>query len=385
MREYLLVLLVAASTTYLLSGLCRRVALRTGAVARVRDRDVHAIPIPYFGGVAMLGGVTAAFVMAINLPFLGRNLLIQHDFQAVLIAGVVICIVGVIDDLYELNAIAKLAGQVLAAGVVVVNGVKMLWIPLPNSIISLDDSISIAITVFFIVLCSNAVNYVDGLDGLAGGVVAIGSLAFFTYSYLLVAERELPRATTASLLTVAIAGVCLGFLPHNFFPARMFMGDSGALLLGLLLATSTISLTGQIDSSGLQGEGYGLMAAYLPLILPLAIMALPFLDFMLAFLRRTYAGKWFWVADKQHLHHRLLEQGHSHRRAVILMYIWSALISFGAIAIGLRPEWPTVAVVLGAVGVLVFFTIGSGQHDPDSERDVRRAERAAEARIHDLP
>lgn len=384
MREYLLVLLVAASTTYLLSGLCRRVALRTGAVARVRDRDVHAIPIPYFGGVAMLGGVIAAFVMAINLPFLGRNLLIQHDFQAVLIAGVVICIVGVLDDLYELNAVAKLAGQVLAAGLVVANGVKMLWIPLPNSIISLDDSISIAITVFFIVLCSNAVNYVDGLDGLAGGVVAIGSLAFFTYSYILVAERELPRATTASLLTVAIAGVCLGFLPHNFFPARMFMGDSGALLLGLMLATSTISLTGQIDSSGLSTEGSGLMAAYLPLILPLAIMALPFLDFVLAFLRRTYAGKWFWVADKQHLHHRLLDQGHSHRRAVILMYIWSALISFGAIAIGLSPQWPTVAVVLGLGGILVFFTIGS-DGDPQIQRKVRRAERVAEARVHDLP
>lgn len=384
MREYLLVLLVAAATTYLLSGLCRRMALRFGAVARVRDRDVHAIPIPYFGGLAMLGGVIAAFVLAINLPFLGKNLLIQHDFQAVLIAAVVICAVGVLDDLFELNAVAKLAGQVLAAGLVVANGVKMLWIPLPNSIISLDDSISIAITVFFIVLCSNAVNYVDGLDGLAAGVVAIGSLAFFSYSYILVAERELSRATTASLLTVAIAGVCLGFLPHNFFPARMFMGDSGALLLGLLLATSTISLTGQIDSSGLSAEGSGLMAAYLPLILPLAIMALPFLDFVLAYLRRTNAGKWFWVADKKHLHHRLLEQGHSHRRAVILMYIWSALISFGAIAIGLHPEWQTVALVIGLAMILLFFTIGGGSDHPDVDRGVRKAERVAEARVQDL-
>lgn len=385
MREYLLVLLVAASTTYLLSGLARRLALRTGAVARVRDRDVHAIPIPYFGGVAMLGGVVATFLVAINLPFLGRNQLIQHDFQAVLIAAVIICIVGTLDDLFELNAIAKLAGQVLAAGLVVANGVKMLWIPLPNSIISLDESISIAITVFFIVLCTNAVNYVDGLDGLAAGVVAIGALAFFLYSYILVAELALPRATTASLLTVAIAGICLGFLPHNFFPARMFMGDSGAMLLGLLLATSTISLTGQIDSSGLQADSSGLMAAYLPLILPLAIMALPFLDFVLAFLRRTYAGTWFWVADKQHLHHRLLEAGHSHRRAVIIMYVWSALISFGAIAIGLRPEWPTVALVLGAFLVVTFFTVSRRGGDPASEEVVRRAERAAEARVQDLP
>lgn len=385
MTEYLLVLFVTVATTYLLSGLCRRLALRTGAVARVRDRDVHAIPIPYFGGVAMLGGVAVAYVVAIHLPFLGRNQLIQHDFQAVLIAGVVICAVGVLDDLFELNAITKLAGQFVAAGLVVANGVKMLWIPLPNSIISLDDSISIAITVFFIVLCSNAVNYVDGLDGLASGVVAVGALAFFAYSYLLVASLQLPRATTASLLTIAIAGVCVGFLPHNFFPARMFMGDSGALLLGLLLATSTISLTGQIDSSGLQAADTGLMAAYLPLILPLAIMALPFLDFMLAFLRRTYAGTWFWVPDKQHLHHRLLEQGHSHRRAVILMYIWSALISFGVILIGFNPHWPVVAAVLGAIGVVTFFTIGSGRSVGSRNEAVRRAERHAEARIHDLP
>lgn len=386
MREYLLVLLVAAATTYLLSGVCRRLALRTGAVARVRDRDVHAIPIPYFGGIAMVGGVAAAYVLAVNLPFLGRNLLIEHDFRAVLIAGVVICGVGVLDDLFELSAVAKLAGQVLAAGIVVANGVKMLWIPLPNSIISLDDSISIATTVFFIVLCTNAVNYVDGLDGLAAGVVAIGALAFFAYSYVLVRDLDVSRATTASLLTMAIAGVCLGFLPHNFFPARMFMGDSGAMLLGLMLATSAISLTGQIDSSALQEEGSGLMAAYLPLILPLAIMALPFLDFVLAFLRRTYAGTWFWVADKRHLHHRLLEHGHSHRRAVMLMYVWSALISFGAIVIGRNPIWPIVAVVLGLMGVLTFLTVGSQRWtDPESDQLVRRAERAAEARIHDLP
>ena len=386
MTEYLLVLFVTATVTYLLSGLCRRLALRTGAIARVRDRDVHAVPIPYFGGLAMLGGVTVAYIVATHLPFLGRNLLIRHDIRAVLIAAVVICAVGVLDDLYELNAITKLAGQVLAAGVVVANGVKMLWIPLPNTIISLDDSISIAITVFFIVLCSNAVNYVDGLDGLASGVVAIGALAFFAYSYLLVASLALPRATTASLLTIAIAGICLGFLPHNFFPARMFMGDSGALLLGLLLATSTISLTGQIDSSGLHSTETGLMAAYLPLILPLAIMALPFLDFLLAFLRRTYAGTWFWVADKQHLHHRLLDQGHSHRRAVILMYVWSALISFGVILIGFHPRLPVVAGVVGAMGVVTFFTVGRRRRiDPAAKRGVRRAERQAEARIQDLP
>lgn len=384
MREYLLVMLVAAATAYLLSGLCRRIALRTGAVAKVRDRDVHAIPIPYFGGVAMFFGVAAAFLVATRLPNLGRNQLIQHDFQAVLIAAAVICLVGVIDDLFELNAIAKMAGQILAAGLVVANGVKMLWIPLPDSIISLDDSASIAITVFFIVLCSNAVNYVDGLDGLAAGVVAIGALAFFGYCYLLVAEQDLPRATTSSLITVAVAGACIGFLPHNFFPARMFMGDSGAMLLGLLLATSTITLTGQIDSAALNENTRGVVAAYLPLVLPLAILALPFLDFVLAYARRTIAGKWFWVADKQHLHHRLLERGHSHRRAVLLMYVWTALISFGAIAVFLSQHWAVLVLVVVLAAGLSWLTIGPG-NKPTVEADevTRRHERIAEARVQD--
>ena len=357
MREYLLVLLVAAATTYVVSGLCRRLALRTGALAKVRDRDVHTVAMPYFGGVAMLAGVAAAFVLAWQLPFLGRQPLVQQDSRAVLIAAAVICLVGVLDDLFDLSALAKFSGQVLAAGIVVALGVRMFWIPLPNQTISLDSSASIAITVFFIVLCSNAVNFVDGLDGLATGVVCIGALAYFTYSYLLTVTQDLTRATTASLITVAIAGVCLGFLPHNFFPARMFMGDSGALLLGFLLATSTISLTGQIDTSQLETSG-GLIPTALPLVLPLAILALPFLDVMLAYIRRTYAGRWWFVPDKQHLHHRLLERGHSQRGAVLLMYVWSALVSFGVIALGGLRSWVSVLVIAALALILLLITVG---------------------------
>ena len=291
--------------------------------------------MPYFGGVAMFFGVLAAIVLAWQLPFLGRQVLVQQDSLAVLIAAAVICAVGVLDDLYDLSALTKFAGQVLAAGIVVALGVRMLWIPLPGQLVSLDFGASVAITVFFIVLCSNAVNFVDGLDGLATGVVGIGACAFFAYSYVLVVTQDLTRATTSSLITVAIAGACLGFLPHNFFPARMFMGDSGAMLLGLLLATSTISLTGQLDPSQLADGQGGLMPLVLPLVLPLAILALPFLDLTMAFVRRTYAGRWWFLPDKQHLHHRLLERGHSQRRAVLLMYVWSALVSFGVIVLGL--------------------------------------------------
>jgi UDP-GlcNAc:undecaprenyl-phosphate GlcNAc-1-phosphate transferase len=354
-REYLLVMLIGAAVTYLTSGLCRRLALRMGAMAKVRDRDVHTIEMPYLGGVAMLTGVAAAILLAWQLPFLGRQSLVQQDSRAVLVAAAVICVVGVLDDIFELPPLAKFAGQVVAAGIAVAMGVKMLWIPLPGQTVSLDGSASIAITVFFIVLCSNAVNFVDGLDGLATGVVGIGALAFFAYSYLLTVTQDLTRATTSSLITVAIAGACLGFLPHNFFPARMFMGDSGAMLLGLLLATSTISLTGQIDTSQLADGSGRLIPTVLPLVLPLAILALPFLDLAMAFVRRTYAGRWWFVADKQHLHHRLLQRGHSQRRAVLLMYAWSALVSFGVIILGLvgSRDWEPVAVI----GLLVIFAV----------------------------
>ncbi len=378
MREYLLILVIAAAVTFLISGLCRRLALRTGALAKVRDRDVHTIEMPYFGGVAMLAGVTAAVVLSWQLPFLGRQPTVLQDSAAVLLAAAVICLVGVLDDIFELPALAKFAGQVLAAGIAVALGVKMLWIPLPNETILLDGTTSVAITVFFIVLCSNAVNFVDGLDGLATGVVGIGALAFFAYSYLLTVTEDLTRATTASVITVAIAGACLGFLPHNFFPARMFMGDSGAMLLGLLLATSTISLTGQIDTSQLQDGRGGLVPTVLPLVLPLAILALPFLDLVLAFVRRTYAGRWWFVADKQHLHHRLLERGHSQRRAVMLMYIWSALVSFGVIIFGLvrtERQWTVVAVAAVMALVLLVITLG---------RPVRPASQTSRARALSL-
>jgi UDP-GlcNAc:undecaprenyl-phosphate GlcNAc-1-phosphate transferase len=360
-REYLLVLVIAVAVTYLASGLCRRLAFRIGALARVRDRDVHTVEMPYFGGIAMFAGVAAAMLLSVSLPFLGSEPTVREDSRAVLIAAGVICLVGVLDDVYELPPLAKFAGQVLAAGIAVALGVKMLWIPLPGQILSLNASASVAITVFFIVLCSNAVNFVDGLDGLATGVVGIGAGAFFAYSYLLAYFEDLTRATTASLITVAIAGACIGFLPHNFFPARMFMGDSGAMLLGLLLATSTISLTGQIDTSALQEGPAGLVPAILPLVLPLAILALPFLDLSMAFVRRTYAGRWWFLPDKQHLHHRLLERGHSQRRAVMLMYVWSALVSFGVIVLGLvrtDRQWTVVMVIAVCALVLLLITLG---------------------------
>lgn len=356
MREYLLVALVAAGVTYVGASLARRLAFRFNAVALVRDRDVHTKPIPYFGGLAMLAGITAALIVATNLPWLGRFELVQRDAWAVFVASVVICTVGVIDDMVELGALAKIAGQVMAAGIVVLNGIKFYWIPLPDRIVSLDDASAIAIAVFVILVCVNAINLMDGLDGLAAGVVGIGAAAFFVYAYLLSFEQELVRATTSSLLTVGLVGVCLGFLPHNIHRARMFMGDSGSMLLGFLLATSMISLTGQLDPSRIDATGNALISAYLPLILPVAAMALPFIDLVSAYVRRTIAGRLWFQADKQHLHHRMLMLGHTHRAAVSLLWLWSAVIAFGVVLIGLTDTWWSYATLVVGLAVAARLT-----------------------------
>ncbi|HJE52141.1 MAG TPA: undecaprenyl/decaprenyl-phosphate alpha-N-acetylglucosaminyl 1-phosphate transferase [Tessaracoccus flavescens] len=366
MREYLLVFLVAVGTTYLFSGLCRTIAVRTGALATVRNRDVHTYPIPYYGGVAMFGGLAIALFLAVQMPFLGRHASVGYDATAVIWAALIICAIGVLDDKYDLPALVKLGGQVLAAGVAVLGGVRIFWIPLPDRIISLDPATSILITVLFIAVCVNAVNFVDGLDGLAAGVVAIGSGAFFSYSYFLAYEQDFVRATTASLITVATCGIAVGFLFHNYHPAKMFMGDSGAMLLGMLMAMSAISFTGQMDPSVLENTG-DLLPALLPILLPLAAIALPLLDLTLAWVRRTWKGQHVFAADKQHLHHRLIARGHSHWGAVLLMWGWSAVFSIGLVVIGLTGTsmavWGVAAAVV-LIGVLTIWPVRSTPYQP---------------------
>ena len=355
MREYLLVLLIAAGTTYLLAGLCRRIAVRMGALAKVRTRDVHTEPIPYFGGVAMFGGLAVALLVATNMPFLGRFATVAHDASAVVWASLIICAIGVLDDMYDMPAIVKLGGQVLAAGVAVLGGVRFFWIPLPNGgLFSPDDITAIAVTVIVIVVCVNAVNFVDGLDGLAAGLIAIGGTAFFGYTYLLTQDTNpTDYSDLASLATVALVGACLGFLPHNFNPARLFMGDAGSLLLGLLLAAATISMVGNIDPSA-QVSRNAEVALYLPIVLPLAIMSIPLLDMTLAVVRRTRRGQRPWHPDTQHLQHRMLAIGHTHRRAVLLLYLWAGIVAFGVTSFAFVEGFlPVVAIAAATLLALV--------------------------------
>ncbi|MCL1922371.1 MAG: undecaprenyl/decaprenyl-phosphate alpha-N-acetylglucosaminyl 1-phosphate transferase [Propionibacteriaceae bacterium] len=366
MREYGIIFLVAVAVCFCLTPACRSLALRLGAVAQVRDRDVHDTSTPYFGGLAMLGGLAAATLMASKMPFLSRYPTVLGDSLTILAAAAVMCIIGLIDDLVELNALMKIGGQMLAAGILVLGGVQMRWIPWKTGVLVLDQAAGILISFLFIFLCTNAVNLIDGLDGLAAGIVAISGTAFFIYAYWLTVGEGLVRATTSAFATAAICGICIGYLPHNFHPAKIFMGDSGAMLLGLLFAASTISLTGQIDPTTLSGSQLGLFVAYIPLVLPLVALGLPLLDLFAAYTRRTWKGVWWFVADKQHVHHHLLQRGHSQRRAVIMMYAWTALLAFSAMFLGLFPSWLTLFIAASALmSTLIFVLVTGRKTTPD--------------------
>lgn len=351
MKVYLLILAVAAAVTYVAVPLVRHLALVAGALTPVRARDVHSAPTPRLGGVAMFVGLASAVAVASQIPYL-TNVIDSSAWAVVLGAGLV-CLLGVVDDLWELDWMTKLAGQALAAGVMAWQGVQLFTFPIGGLTIG-SARLSLVSTVVVVLIAINAVNWVDGLDGLAAGVVGIGATAFFLYAYVLTRTTS-PESYTSLAATVvaALIGVCVGFLPHNFNPATIFMGDSGSMQLGLVSAASTIIVTGQIDPGSL--EGSRAVPAFLPILLPLAILLLPVTDMIRLIVSRILAGHSPFHADRTHMHHRLLAAGHSHRRAVLVMYIWTAVGSFSVAAMAFFPlHW----VVLGtSAGVLIALVI----------------------------
>lgn len=345
MREYVFVFLVALVTTYLLVPLVRTVAIRVGAFTEVRERDVHVVPIPRLGGVAMFLGYAAATLAAWRMPFL-RQVFESGELIGILIGAGVVCLVGAIDDVRELDALTKLGGQLVAAAVIAFAGVQFFSLPL-GVVTVLPAPLLVLMTIFIVVLCINAVNFIDGLDGLAAGLVTIAAVAFFIYSYAISASYAPPNVFSSStFVSAALAGSCLGFLPHNVFPAKLFMGDSGALTLGLLLAAAAILNVGQINPA--QVSTNQLAATILPLLIPISIMLLPLLDVVWAVVRRTARGQRPWQADSQHLHHRMLRIGHGHRRAVLLLWLWGGVAALGSVSFVVVPSsaWAGIGVVL---------------------------------------
>ncbi|MFE0137776.1 MraY family glycosyltransferase, partial [Streptomyces sp. NPDC059037] len=270
-----------------------------------------------------------------------------------------------------------------------------------------DQGQGTLLTVALVVITINAVNFVDGLDGLAAGMVCIAAAAFFLYAYRLWYGYGIEAAAPATLFAAILIGMCVGFLPHNIHPARIFMGDSGSMLIGLILAAGAISATGQIDGDalklnfgGTRDATHAMLPVFIPLLMPLTIIAIPFADLVLAIVRRTWNGKSPFAADRGHLHHRLLEIGHSHSRAVLIMYFWSALIAFGTVAYSVHSTsmWILLGIVaLSSVGLVLLLLPRFTPHIPRwAESWVarraprrrpgggRRGARAGRARTHTL-
>ncbi len=332
MTAYLIVFLVAAATTFGLTPLVRRLAIRTGTIDHPSDRKIHAVATPTMGGLAMWAGFLVAMGVSRFLPFFGSMNITAAEPLAAVVTCTLMTGLGAIDDRRGTSALAKLTAQIFIAGILVLLGVQLAYFVLPNDVLAvLGTDEAVPLTILWVVAAANAVNLADGLDGLAAGMVAIAAATFFVFVVRAGDTSTSDTASVAALLSVVTVGICVGFLPWNFHPAKIFMGDTGSMLLGMLVAIATIAGVGRNPAPPDPGEA---AVIALPLLVPLLVLGIPFLDVLLAIVRRTRKGLGIAHADKEHIFHRLMDIGHGHRQTVLLMYLWSALVCGSALAIG---------------------------------------------------
>ncbi|MBQ9487054.1 MAG: undecaprenyl/decaprenyl-phosphate alpha-N-acetylglucosaminyl 1-phosphate transferase [Selenomonadaceae bacterium] len=312
MPEYILAFLVAMAMALIVTPPVIRFALKTGAVDLPNERKVHKVPIPRIGGL----GIYIAFMVALCFSIFVSNLdaVSLHEVAGLTLGGTLIVALGLIDDYKNLPAKVKLMGQIFAAAVLVLGfDVRIDFITDPLGDYIYLEWIAIPATIFWLVGLTNTINLIDGLDGLAAGVAAIASITI-----LLVAMKQ--NFFLVTILTAALAGASAGFLFYNSNPAKIFMGDTGSMFLGFMLAGT--SVIGTVKST-----------ATIALIVPILALGLPILDTTFAILRRYFGGKPIFQPDKGHLHHRLLKLGFTQRQAVLLMYIISAMLGLSAVAL----------------------------------------------------
>jgi UDP-GlcNAc:undecaprenyl-phosphate GlcNAc-1-phosphate transferase len=353
MLPYIGVFLASAATVAGFTPLVRRVAVRLGAIDHPTERKVHPKPTPTGGGVALLLGVAVGLGVAFLIPSFRPAFRESSELQGALLACGVIVAVGLVDDIRGLSAPAKLAGQILAAGLLVLSGIQLLflWLPSQGTLV-IGSDLGVPLTVAWVLLMVNAVNLIDGLDGLAAGVSAIAAGAFFVYVYAGPTPAFIQPSTPAALLSAVAAGAAVGFLPYNFYPARVFMGDSGSMLLGVLLAGATISGVGQT----VEPSGGDIAAFFIPVLIPLIVLAVPLSDVALAIVRRMRRGRPVFAPDKEHIHYQLQEIGHTHRRAVLIMYLWSLLLAGSGLAITFINGRTILAVMVGGSLIVIAST-----------------------------
>ena len=382
---YLFIGAVAAIVTFIATPLTVRLALRRGWVVAPDERRVHQVPTPHVGGIAMFLGFIVALVLAWRMgrfsPIFSNN----SEPMGVLLAALVIFATGLVDDVREISSPAKVTGTVLAGLFLVWFGATMFYfrVPFVDVFVLSDDWVPL-ITILWLIGMSQAINLIDGLDGLAAGIVAIAAASFFLYSRRLDTLGVLAQPNIGPLIAIIALGVCLGFLPHNFNNAKIFMGDSGALFLGLLMAVSTSVVGGRADPNSqayLPGQTYFFLA---PLFIPLFILGVPILDMIFAIVRRTVGRQGLATADKGHLHHRLVDLGHGQRRSVLILWLWTALLS-GFVLYPIFTDARTALIPIGTLAIaLSLYTVmhpevrrirkdsRSGNSDQDATEELPR-------------
>ena len=328
MKGYAIVLAVAAGTTMLLTPVVMWLARHFGAVVAPDERRRHPVPVATLGGAAMFVGFLAAISVASRMGQFHEMFKDNSEPLGVVLAAGVMFVIGALDDLRDVSPPAKVAGQVFSAGLLALFGVTMFYFRVPFNLFHLDvvvlsQDLAPLVTVVWVVLLAQAINLIDGLDGLAAGIVAIAGSALFLFADRLFKAGFLDGSNIGPLIAIIAVGMCAGFLPFNFNPAKIIMGDAGALLLGLLLAVPTITVGGRTDVQ-FSGNSYFFFA---PLVIPLVILGVPVVDTVSSFVRRVARGKSFSEADNDHLHHRLVRLGHGPRRAVMILWTWTALLS----------------------------------------------------------
>lgn len=375
LAAYAVVAAIGAVVTLIANRPARTISMRVGYVAIPDDRKVHLKTTPYGGGGAMLVGFCLALLGALLVPSLRSIITSSHEMLGVLLATGVIFVVGIVDDFRDMSAPAKVAGQFLAASILYFSGATMYQLKLPFAgFVVLGPSILPIITAVWVFALSNAVNLIDGLDGLAAGIVAIASGTLCVYGLRLEDLGLLPATNVGPLISALTCGICLGFLRDNFHPAKLFMGDAGALMLGLLMSASTMVIGGRTPPAS--GVTFFFFA---PLLIPVFILGVPLIDAVWAFVRRTISGQGFHSPDKNHIHHRLMRLGHGHRRTVIILWSWTALLC-GFVLLPLFDTRANVFIPLGvAVFVIALFTWSS----PLLWRRRRRLEEAESAEALD--
>jgi UDP-GlcNAc:undecaprenyl-phosphate GlcNAc-1-phosphate transferase len=353
--DYLLIGAIAAAVTAIATPFVRVVARRVGWVVEPNARSVHTSPIPHVGGLAMLLGFVAAFLSAWALGDFDAIFDYPLEPLGVLLAALVVFTTGFLDDIKDMAPPGKVTGVVVAGIILSYFGATMFYFRVPFfEVIILSTDWTPLVTVLWLLGMTQAINLIDGLDGLAAGIVAIAAIAFFLYSNKLSDVDLLLMPNLGPLVAIITAGVCIGFLPYNFNPARIFMGDSGAFLLGMLLAVST-SVVGGRAQPGTQDFVGQTFFFFLPLVIPLLILGVPILDTLFAIIRRASKRQAIDVADKGHLHHRLMNLGHGHRRSVLILWSWTALLSgfvLYPVLSETNPEYLPFGI--GALGIVLF-------------------------------